>query len=66
MTHEEQCGADSLEEIYRVTGSFDIDAVVRWCPQCGAVVIDEDYDGRTKPGAIAPIRFPSGQKITEK
>jgi hypothetical protein len=33
-------------------------AVVRWCPTCGAVVIDTDYDGRTKPGDVMPMRFP--------
>lgn len=32
-------------------------AVVRWCPTCGAVVIDTDYDGRTKPGDVMPMRF---------
>jgi len=25
---------------------------------CGAVVVDEDYDGRTNAGAYMPMRFP--------
>lgn len=33
--------------------------VVRWCKVCGAVVIDVDYDGRTAPGAVASMKFPS-------
>ncbi len=32
--------------------------VVRWCSECGAIVVDEDYDGRTKPGAIMKMRLP--------
>lgn len=33
--------------------------VVRWCKVCGAVVVDVDCDGRTKPGAVAAMKFPS-------
>lgn len=33
--------------------------VVRWCAVCGGVVTDRDSDGRTNPGAIAPMRFPT-------
>lgn len=32
--------------------------VVRWCKLCGAVVVDLDYDGRTSPGAVVPMKFP--------
>lgn len=32
--------------------------VVRWCRDCGAVVIDEDCDGRTNPGSVRSMRFP--------
>jgi hypothetical protein len=32
--------------------------VVRWCTVCGGVVIDIDYDGRTNPGQVMPMRFP--------
>jgi hypothetical protein len=34
------------------------ETVVRWCPTCGAVVIDTDFDGRTNPGAIMKMKFP--------
>ena len=33
--------------------------VVRWCRDCGGVVVDRDYDGRTNPGAIMGMIFPS-------
>jgi hypothetical protein len=51
---------NELEEIY----SFQNDnmghseGVVRWCPICGAIVVDIDYDGRTLPGNLVPLRFP--------
>jgi hypothetical protein len=32
--------------------------VVRWCVDCGAVVVDEDYDNRTNPGVYGAMRFP--------
>ena len=39
--------------------------VVRWCSHCGAVVIDEDYDGRTNPGSVRPMEFPTLAKKNE-
>lgn len=36
-----------------------IDHVVRWCQDCGAVVVDTDVDGRTLPGAFMKMQFPS-------
>ena len=47
-----------LIEIYRDPNSYNGDAVVRWCPLCGAIVIDVDFDGRTAPGRIMTMRFP--------
>jgi hypothetical protein len=35
------------------------EAVVRWCVDCGAVVIDEDSDNRTSPGRYMSMRFPT-------
>lgn len=32
--------------------------VIRWCPNCGAIVIDKESDGRLNPGAIMKMRFP--------
>jgi hypothetical protein len=47
-----------LVEIY-VDGYEDHPCtVVRWCKECGAVVVDTDYDGRTKPGDIMKMRTP--------
>ena len=36
----------------------NIEAVVRWCKTCGAVVVDADFDNRTKPGDIMKMKFP--------
>lgn len=44
--------------IWRETGAAS-DAVVRWCQDCGAVVVDEDYDGRTHAGRYMAMRFPN-------
>jgi hypothetical protein len=46
-----------LIEIYRRHGAAS-DAVVRWCIDCGAVVVDEDSDNRTSPGQYGKMRFP--------
>lgn len=32
--------------------------VVRWCAGCGAIVVDEDVDGRVAPGAHTAMKFP--------
>ena len=45
-----------LEELYSFSGSYDEEIVVRWCPECGAVVIDLDTDGRVNPGARMKMR----------
>lgn len=44
------------------------DAVVRWCPACGAVVVDEDMPGRKNiPGGFAKMRWPKavGERMAE-
>lgn len=41
------------------TGTMDNEIVVRWCPTCGAVVVDRDIDGRTCPGAVRPLQAPT-------
>lgn len=38
-------------------------SVVRWCPVCGAVVVDMEYDGRTYSGRISAMKIP---KITQE
>ena len=42
---------------------IDEEKVVRWCPECGAIVVDCDYDGRTNPGYFREMEYP---KITKK
>ncbi len=49
-------GLHPLKEIYRDTDGF-VDIVVRWCPECGAIVIDNDVDGRVYPGKIMPMKL---------
>lgn len=58
MSHSERCGTNSLQEICRISGSYGVDEVVMWCPNCGAVVIDVECDGRTAPGRIMKMLFP--------
>ena len=31
---------------------------VKWCTECSAIVIDEEYDCRINPGAIRKMEFP--------
>ncbi len=48
---------DYLEEIYRFGNEDHENYVVRWCPECGAVVIDEEMDNRMC-GSAVPMKFP--------
>lgn len=32
--------------------------IVRWCRTCGSIVIDLEFDGRTKPGEIMRLKSP--------
>lgn len=37
----------------------DADQVVRWCTDCGSIVVDIDADERTiRPGGITAMQFP--------
>jgi hypothetical protein len=50
-----------IGELVDVT-SYRVDyiiAVVRWCPVCGAIVVDGESDGRLYPGRLMNMRFPS-------
>jgi hypothetical protein len=42
------------------------ETVVRWCKDCGAIVVDVDYDGRTNPGRVMKMRFPTYKMKGEK
>lgn len=52
-------GNHNLEVIQRRNLGYDEIHVVRWCSNCGAVVIDGEYDGRTFPGKIMALKQPS-------
>lgn len=49
-------GKHPLIEMSRTSDGFT-DKVVRWCPQCGAIVIDMDSDGRTYPGRYMKMQL---------
>ena len=34
-------------------------AVVKWCKNCGAVVVDCEYDNRTNAGYYMKMKFPN-------
>lgn len=54
----------TLVAIYEGSGTiYDTTEVVRWCKVCGAVVIDVDMDGRTNPGGVRPMLFPTNSHI---
>lgn len=57
---EDECkkGKHSFQKIFESGGDMESD-VVRWCEVCGSVVVDTDYDDRTKPGAVMGMLSPS-------
>ncbi len=50
-------GEHKLQKIVESGGDQE-SIVVRWCSACGAVVVDNDYDGRTNPGAVRKMVLP--------
>lgn len=54
-----QCknGKHSLVAIFAVGPEME-QQVVRWCGNCGGVVVDTDVDSRTAPGDVMKMRFP--------
>lgn len=54
--------SESLEVVYEDGVENHSSAVVRWCRECGAVVVDVDVDNRTYPGRIKPMQFPRVSK----
>jgi hypothetical protein len=57
---DRQCGPADLVEVQRSlydsqTGSY---ASTKWCPYCGGIVVDEEFDGRVRPGGIMLMRWP--------
>lgn len=55
----EECraGKHPLVTIYSDSGEME-SAEVRWCPVCGSVVVDTDFDDRINPGAVMAMRRP--------
>ncbi len=47
-----------LKIIYAVRGCYGESEVVRWCSDCGGVVVDVDIDNRTNPGFIRKMELP--------
>lgn len=59
-------GNHPFEEILRKEFLYS-DTVVKWCPVCGSVVIDEEADGRIYPGKKMTIKSPKiAKEIQEK
>ena len=58
-------GSHSLIVIYKEDHDNENEEsiVVRWCTECGAVVVDVDFDGRTAPGHIMKMRVPKGAHL---
>ena len=48
-----------LMSIYERPEANDGWTVVRWCKDCGSVVIDYEQDGKIAPGYYMPMQFPT-------
>ena len=55
----EECrkGNHPLVEIQSAWMGYGEWQVVRWCPECGSVVVDIDVDNRTMAGRIMKMRI---------
>lgn len=54
----ESGGKHKLKKIYEVETGPGLSEVVRWCSDCGAIVVDNDFDGRTNPGVVMSMKRP--------
>lgn len=52
-------GMHPFTKILSIPAGIDEEKVVRWCPECGAIVIDHDIDGRVMPGYYMKLRCPN-------
>lgn len=41
------------------------ETVVRWCQLCGAITVDVDYDGRTQPGGVMPMKLTQLEQLKQ-
>ena len=56
----------NLEEIAKFQSNIPGgDNVVRWCSDCGAIVIDVEIDNRIYPGKWMKMKFPKGEIVYE-
>ena len=64
--YQEKClkGKHPSEKVYS-HGPGSNEKVVRWCPICGSVVGDVDYDNRTKSGAVFETQSPLILKLVD-
>ena len=51
-------GDHRLEVIYETSIPVHSEEVVRWCRNCGSIVVDVDFDGRTNPGQVMKMKSP--------
>ena len=51
-------GNHDLQVILCLDAGCNSDYVVRWCGQCGSVVVDRDFDGRTNAGQFVKMKYP--------
>ena len=58
MKNECKKGNHKFAEIYSKETGPSTREVVRWCVECGSVVVDADCDGRTNPGHIMNLKSP--------
>lgn len=56
-------GIHKFVKVMSVSIGIDEEKVVRWCPECGAIVVDNDIDGRIMPGYYQKLKYPN---ITKK
>ena len=56
-------GNHPLIEISSILLGYDEEKIVRWCPNCGAIVIDLEVDNRLFPGHYMKMKIP---KITKE
>lgn len=55
-------GQHSLIVVYKETPYSSMgrgEIGVRWCSNCGAVVVDLESDGRVSPGYVRKMQWPS-------
>lgn len=51
-------GKHNLIDILTRYEGYGEESVVRWCQECGAIVVDTDVDNRTSPGNRMKMKFP--------